>query len=498
MTTDTPEQVPAAGKTPNPWPVLLVLCLGFFMIMLDTTIVNIAIPSMMSGLHASLDQIFWVVNAYLLAYAMLLITAGRLGDLWGPRNLFIVGLIVFTLASTACGLAQNPGQIIAARVVQGVGGALLTPQTLAIIAVVFPPARRGAAMGVWGGIVGLATVAGPTLGGLLVNSSWRWIFFVNIPIGLVTLVATLRIVPDPRPGRRHRLDVPGIVLASAGLFLLVFGLIEGQRYDWGSIWGAVTIPELIGAGVVLLVVFVLMERRPGEPLLPLSLFRIRNYSVMNWIQGLTAFAMLGVYLPIVLVYQSVLGMSALRAGLTLAPLSVASIFAAPVAGKLADRFGGKYVLLTGLAVFGAGIALMVPAIKLDAGMLTFLLPNIVAGLGLGLCLAPLTTEAMRDIRPSRSAPRPGCSTPPVRSARSSGPPSSVPFFRTDSPARWPTRPGSTASSCRSHSGPRSSTPSRTRRTTGSRWLRVRTAERCWRTCLPTPPRASTGSRTTRS
>jgi EmrB/QacA subfamily drug resistance transporter len=386
----------------SPWLVLLVLCLGFFMIMLDTTIVNIAIPAMLDGLDASLDQILWVVNAYLLAYAMLLITAGRLGDLWGPRNLFVAGLLVFMVASLACGFAQNPAQMITARVVQGLGGALLTPQTLTIIATVFPPERRGAAMGVWGSVVGLATVAGPTLGGFLVNSvNWRWIFFVNVPIGIVALAGTFRFVPDPRPGVRHRLDLFGVSLATAGLFCLVFGLVEGERYDWGTISGPLTIPVMLVAGFVLLTAFALWERRPKEPLLPLSLFRLRNFSVMNGIQVLIAFGMFGVYLVLVLVLQSVLGMSALRAGLTLAPLSIASIFAAPVAGHLADRFGGKFVLMAGIALFAGGTALMIPAIALESGMSAFLLPNIVTGIGLGLCLAPLTAEAMRNIPPVR-------------------------------------------------------------------------------------------------
>src|SRR5947208_8494727 len=174
-----------ANARSNPWLVLLVLTTGFFMILLDTTIVNVAIPAMSAGLGAALDEILWVLNAYTLTYAVLLITAGRLGDRFGQRNLFAIGLAVFTLASAACGLAQDPDQLIVARVVQAVGGALLTPQTLAILTTIFPPARRGAAFGIWGGIAGIATIAGPTVGGLLVTYlDWRWIFFVNVPIGI--------------------------------------------------------------------------------------------------------------------------------------------------------------------------------------------------------------------------------------------------------------------------------------------------------------------------
>jgi EmrB/QacA subfamily drug resistance transporter len=393
----------AAKQQTNPWLILVVLCLGFFMIMLDTTIVNIAVPAMLNGLHASLDQILWVLNGFLLAYAVLLITAGRLGDLWGPRPLFMVGLAIFTLASAACGAAQNADQMIAARVAQGVGGALLTPQTLTIITFIFPPERRGAAMGVWGSVVGLATVAGPTVGGFLVKYvDWRWIFYVNLPIGAVALIGTFLLVPDLRPGHRHRLDLVGVLLASIGLFLIVFGLVEGQRYDWGGFWGPLTIPEVLVAGTVVLIGFVLWELVPAEPLLPLSLFRNRNYSLMNWIQSNISFGMLGFFLPMVIVLQSVLGMDALKAGLTLAPLSVAAMFTAPFAGRMADRFGGKYILMVGLSLFALGMGVMISVISASATQVSFLLPTIIAGAGLGLCLAPLVAEAMREIRPQQA------------------------------------------------------------------------------------------------
>src|SRR5947207_3715796 len=213
--------VPASRAAHNPWLVLVFLSLGFFMILLDTTIVNIAIPSIISALHSSLDQILWVLNAYLLVYAVLLITCGRLGDLIGQRRLFIAGLILFTAASALCGLAQDGNQLIAARVLQGVGGAILTPQTLSIITMIFPPERRGAAFGIWGAVAGVAAVTGPTLGGFLVTYvDWRWIFYVNVPVGLIALGGALFVIPDLRPGRRHRFDLVGVALASIGLFLI--------------------------------------------------------------------------------------------------------------------------------------------------------------------------------------------------------------------------------------------------------------------------------------
>ena len=384
----------------NEWLVLVFLSLGFFMILLDTTIVNIAIPAMISGLNSSLDQILWVINAYLLAYAVLLITAGRLGDFFGPRRLFALGLAIFTVASALCGLAQDGNQLIAARILQGVGGAILTPQTLSIITIIFPPERRGAAFGIWGAVAGLATVTGPTLGGFLVTYfNWRWIFFVNVPVGLVALAGALLVVPDLRPGRRHRLDIVGVLLASASLFGIVFGLVEGERFNWGAIWGPITIPEIIAAGVVLFALFVVFERFQAEPLMPLSLFSNRNFSIAIWVSSAVSFGLLGFFIPVTIYFQSVLGFSALKAGLTFVPMSLVSMVVAPIAGRMSDRFGGKYILVAGLTLFAAGMGLVVMVISLDATQADFWGPAALAGVGLGMTFAPLTTVAMRNIRP---------------------------------------------------------------------------------------------------
>src|SRR5271169_1568730 len=202
----------------NPWVILMVVSLGFFMTLLDLTIVNIAIPNMITKLHASLDDILWVINAYALVLAVLVITAGRLGDLIGPRIMFMGGVGVFTAASAACGLAPSPGWLIGFRAVQGLGAAMLMPQTLTIITNTFPPERRGAAFGVWGAVAGAATIAGPTLGGLLVTAfDWRWIFFVNLPIGVAVFIAAFLLIPGIKTGRRPKLDIPGVILASAAL-----------------------------------------------------------------------------------------------------------------------------------------------------------------------------------------------------------------------------------------------------------------------------------------
>ena len=388
----------------NPWLVLVVLTSGFFMILLDTTIVNVAIPAMSAGLNTTLDQILWVLNAYILVYAVLLITAGRLGDLYGQRNLFAIGLFIFTVASALCGLSQNATELIAARVLQGIGGAILTPQTLSIITTLFPPERRGAAFGVWGGVAGLATIAGPTVGGAIVTYvSWQWIFFVNVPIGIAALIATFAIIPDIRPGRRHGWDIMGVILATAGLFAVVFGLIEGQRYNWGEIASyGITIPELIIAGVAILAVFLVWERFQSEPLLPLSLFRDRNFAVANWVAAAISFGMLSLFLPIVIYLQSVRGFSALTAGLTFAPMSLTSMFVAPFAGRFADKVGGKYILLAGISLFTVGFGLVTFVAGPDSTWINFLVPAIIAGAGMGMTFAPMTTIAMRNISPQMS------------------------------------------------------------------------------------------------
>ena len=385
----------------NPWLILVVLTTGFFMILLDTTIVNVAIPAMSTGLNTTLDQILWVLNAYILVYAVLLITAGRLGDLFGQRTLFAIGLFVFTLASALCGISQSVNELIAARILQGVGGALLTPQTLAILTSIFPPERRGAAFGVWGGVAGLATIAGPTIGGAIITYiNWRWIFFINVPIGIAAFIATFLIIPDLRPGRRQGWDLVGVALASAGLFGIVFGLIEGQRYNWGQIGSTViTIPELIGAGAILIILFIFWERIQTQPLVPLSLFEDRNFAVANWIAAAISFGMLSMFLPITIYLQSVRGFSALTAGLTIAPMSLTSMMIAPFAGRFSDRVGGKYILMTGISLFTIGMATLAFVAGPDSTWINFLLPTIIAGAGMGMTFAPMTTVAMRNISP---------------------------------------------------------------------------------------------------
>ena len=400
--TATPGGPPNVTLRHSPWLALITLCLGFFMILLDTTIVNIAIPNMIDKLDASLDEILWIINAYILIFAVLLITAGRLGDLYGPKRLFIIGLIVFTLASAACGLAQTPGQLIAFRVIQGIGGALLTPQTLSTITMIFPPEKRGAAFGIWGSAAGVATIAGPTLGGWLVtNWDWRWIFFVNVPVGIATLILAVVVLPDIQLHRRHQLDWVGTALATVGLFLVCFGLIEGEHYDWGTVTGPITIPLIIGAGVLILAVMLWQQylQRDGEPLIPFTIFADRNYSLMNAVVAAIAFGMFGLFLPLTIFLQSVLGLSALQAGLTFAPMSLVSVFVAPFAGRFADKVGGKWILFAGLLLWTIGMWTLVEFTTVDSTRWSLLPSLLIAGFGLGMTFAPLQTIAMLNIQP---------------------------------------------------------------------------------------------------
>ena len=274
---------------------------------------------------------------------------------------------------------------------QGLGAAILMPQTLAILTMVFPPERRGAAFGVWGAVAGVATIAGPTLGGLLVTAfDWRYIFFVNLPIGVIVIVLAGVLIPDLRTGRRHRLDLAGVLLASVALLAICYGLVEGQRYNWSTITSFVSIPLVLAVGVVLLAVFLLVQRakQADEPLIPFSLFRSRNFSLMNWVSGTVTIGMMGIFLPFTIYLQSVLGFSALKAGLSMAPASVISMFIAPVAGRLSDRIGGKFILMTGLSCFAFGMGWIALTAQPNSAWYHFLPGLIVAGFGYGLHVRP--------------------------------------------------------------------------------------------------------------
>jgi EmrB/QacA subfamily drug resistance transporter len=393
----------------HPMAALGVLALGVFMTLLDLTIVNIAIPSILDGLHASLDQVLWVLNAYSLLYAVLLITSARLGDIYGPRNLFALGVVIFTAASIFSALAQDPTQLILSRSLQGLGAAVLAPQGMPLMLSLFPVEKRGGVFAIYGILAGLAVIAGPTVGGFLVtNFGWRAIFTVNIPIGILTFALAMLVIPDLRPGRRHRLDVVGVALATAGLLGVIYGLIEGQRYDWGVVTGLITIPEIIGAGAAVLALFIYCQarRQPSargahirqcEPLVPFEVFKDRNFTLMTLVTASMGFAILGIYLPLTIYMQSVLGLSAIDAGLTLAIQPVAMFFSSGFAGFLSQKVNGKYLLVPGLLLLAAGSGYIDWAAHADSGRWAFTPGLIVSGLGMGFIWTPVFSIATRDL-----------------------------------------------------------------------------------------------------
>jgi EmrB/QacA subfamily drug resistance transporter len=391
---------PTSGR---PWRTLAVLCAGSFAILMDTTIVNVAVPSLIDTLHAGLDQVLWINNAYLLVFGSLLVTMSRLGDIFGQRRLFIVGLAVFAVFSALCGAAQNPAELIAARVFQGLGAAILAPQPLVIISATFPAQRRGAALGVYNSMIGLAAVLGPTLGGILVTyAGWRWIFYVNLPVTVAGIILAVRMVPDLRLARRHRLDTAGVALATLGLAGVVFGLIEGQRYDWGAIAGSpVTIPEVMIAGTMLLAAFGLWERgeRNAEPLVPAAVFRDKAVALLCFLAAAAQFGLISIMILAAINMQTVLGYSAVISGLTSLPLSIVLAALAPLAGRLSDRIGSKPILTAGFTVYATGVVALILVLSTRATPVTFILPYILIGLGMGCLFAPLTTEALRRVRP---------------------------------------------------------------------------------------------------
>ena len=386
----------------NPWLVLMVFSLGLFMTLLDLTIVNIAIPSIVDDLKAPLDGILWMLNAYSLVYAVLLITSARLGDMFGPRALFVAGVGTFTVASALSGLAQDPTQLILARAAQGLGAALIAPQGLPMITSLFAPEKRGGVFAIFGILAGLAVVLGPTLGGLIVaNWGWRWIFYVNIPIGIALVAAAFAFVPDLRIGKSHRLDLVGVALASAGLLLVVFGLIEGQRFDWGIVSGFVTIPEIIVAGIVILVAFMAYERRvqDREPLLPFEVFRDRNFTLMVFVLMAMGFAMLGVFLPLTIYFQSVLGFDALTAGLTIAPMPLAMMVASGFVASQVQKIGPKPFLFAGLTLFTVALGFIAWSVSADGDRWALLPGFILMGIGMSGVWTPVYDLATRDLKP---------------------------------------------------------------------------------------------------
>ena len=384
------------------WLALLVLCLGDLMIVLDTTIVNVALPSIQEDLGFSETSLAWVVNAYLLTFGGFLLLGGRLGDLFGYRRLFVAGITLFTLASLACGLATSQGVLVGARAVQGLGGAVVSAVALSLIMILFTePAERAKAMGIFGFVLSGGGSAGVLLGGVLTDAlAWNWIFLVNIPIGAVVFFLSFRLLPGAAGhAARQRLDVAGAVTVTAALMLAVYAIVNGNEAGWGS---GQTLGLLAGAGA-LLALFLVIEARHPSPLVPLRLFRLRNLATANVGGVLMAAGMFAAFFLSALYLQLVLGYSPLEVGLAYLPSTViwgaASLF---LSDKLVMRYGIKTPLVAGLSLMGLGILLFARA-PVDGSFAVDVLPAMVLqGFGAGIAFNPLLLAAMGDVEPQES------------------------------------------------------------------------------------------------
>ncbi|QKV96308.1 MFS transporter [Streptomyces sp. NA02950] len=377
----------------NPWHVLGALLVGFSLILLDMSVVAVANPAIMESLEADVSAVVWVTSAYLLTYAAPLLFTGRLGDRYGPKNVYLVGLVVFTLASLWCGVAGSIDMLIAARAVQGLGAALMTPQTMAVVTRIFPADKRGAAMGAWGGSAGVALLVGPVIGGLLVDSAgWEWIFLINVPIGVLAFVLAWKLVPtlETRP---HKFDLLGIALSCGGMFLLVFGLQEGNNKNWSaSIW------LMIGAGLAVLVMFVVTQAlNKGEPLLMLSLFRDRNFALANVGIAAMGAAVTAMTVPTYFYLEGVRGLSSMESALLFAPLAILTGACAPVVGKLSDTMHPRTFTTTGFVLFGLTIVAYSELMRPDSQLWMFSATAAVTGIGNGMVWGPLGAIATRNL-----------------------------------------------------------------------------------------------------
>src|SRR6266550_514985 len=381
------------------WWTLVAVAVGLFMIMLDNTVVNVALPSIQKDLGIGISELEWVVNAYALTFGVLLLTGGKLADLLGRRAIFIAGLVVFTGASLWCGLAGGAGSLIAARTVQGIGAALMNPATLSIITATFPPRQRGTAIGIWAGVSALALAIGPLVGGLIVERiNWNWIFFINIPVGVAAIVAAFAFIDESRDtSHEQRPDVPGLFTSALGLFALSYGLIEANNYGWtsGRILGAFAV------AAVALVAFVLLELHQRVPMLELGLFRNRGFAGANAVMLLVGLAMFGVFFYVSLYVQQVLGYSAVQAGASFLPWTVLIILLAPQAGRLSDRIGPRPFVSGGMVVL-AGSLFLFSRMGVHASFWTLLPGMILGGVGMSAAMAPVTAAAMSSVRPDKS------------------------------------------------------------------------------------------------
>jgi EmrB/QacA subfamily drug resistance transporter len=367
------------------WWTLGAVAVGLFMIMLDNTVVNVAVPSIQRDLDVGLSELQWIVTGYALSFAALMLTGGKLADMLGRRRIFVIGIVIFTIASLFCGLAESGESLIAWRIVQGVGAALMNPATLAIISATFPPRQRGMAIGIWAGVSALALAIGPLVGGLLTEHlSWSWVFFVNVPVGVLGVAASYLLIDESRDmSEEQRLDLAGLVTSGLGLFALTYGLIEANTYGWSS-------ARIVGsfvAAAVLLGSFVILELRQRVPMLDLTLFRNGTFAGANVVILMVGLAMFGVFFFVSLYMQNILGFSAVQAGAAFLPMTVLIILVAPIAGKLSDRIGSRWLMTGGMTLLGIQL-LYYSTLGTTANFWDLLPALLIGGVGMALTMTP--------------------------------------------------------------------------------------------------------------
>ena len=373
---------------------LVVTGLALFMTVLDNLVVTTALPSIRADLGAAVGDLQWFVNAYTLTFAVLLLTGAALGDRFGRRRVFMLGLALFTAASAAAALAPSADALIAARAVQGVGGAIVTPLTLTLLAEAFPAGRRGLALGIWSGIAGVAVAIGPVIGGAIVDGiSWHWIFWFNVPVGILTIVLASRLLSESH-GAASRLDLVGAALATGGLAGLVWGIVRGNDVGWTS-------PQVLGAlavGVLGLAGFLVWESRTESPMLPLRLFRSRAFTATNLVSLAMYFGTFGSIFLLAQFLQTVQGYSAFEAGVRTLPWTIMPMFVAPIAGALSDRIGGRPLMAAGLGLQAIALFWLASITTVDVAYSRIILPFIVAGTGMALVFAPVANVVMGAVR----------------------------------------------------------------------------------------------------
>jgi EmrB/QacA subfamily drug resistance transporter len=393
------DPAPAASSTPTSsssgriWTLVLV-SVALFMVVLDNLVVNVALPSIHRDLGSSIQALEWTVNAYVLAYAVFLLTGAALGDRFGRKRLFVASIALFTTASAAAALAPTSGTLIAARAIQGLGAAVATPLTLTLLADAFPPERRGIALGVWSGISGVAVALGPLVGGAVIQAaSWHWIFWINVPIGLVLVPLAARRLTESR-GPSRRLDLRGLALSATGLFGIVYGLVRSQSQGWGS-------PEILIAlstGVVLVVSFVLYELRTKDPMLPMSFFAKPSFAVTNGVSLAMYFGMFGSIFFLSQFLQNVLHNSPLQAGVKLLAWTGATMVVSPLAGIFSERYGSRLFMAAGLALQAVALGWIASVASVDVSYTSLLGPFVLAGTGMSLVFAPAANAVLASVR----------------------------------------------------------------------------------------------------